>query len=84
MTLSMAEHAQLRSRAAEAGLTLSAYLRSCTVEAESLRAQVKLTLAKLRGEAGNEDHGAVPAKSSWLQRLPFWPRAHGSRQAPQA
>jgi len=32
----------------EAGLTVSAYLRSCTFEAEALRAQVKEALAELR------------------------------------
>ncbi len=38
--LSKAECAQLHDRAAEAGLTVSAYLRSCTCEVEALRAQV--------------------------------------------
>src|SRR5947207_14950351 len=46
--LSERECAHLRQRAAEAGLTVSAYLRSCTLEVESLRAQVKNTLAQLR------------------------------------
>jgi hypothetical protein len=46
--LSEVESVQLRQRAAEAGLTISAYLRSCTFEAESLRAQVKEALAQLR------------------------------------
>ena len=46
--MSKAECEQLRRRAAEAGLTVSAYLRSCTVEAESLRTMVKETLAQLR------------------------------------
>lgn len=46
--LSAAECARLRQRAAEAGITVSAYLRSCTFEVESLRAQVKQTLAELR------------------------------------
>ncbi|MGA3372715.1 MAG: hypothetical protein ABSC48_13245 [Terracidiphilus sp.] len=49
--MSKAECEQLRRRAAEAGLTVSAYLRSCTVEAESLRAMVKETLAQLRSAA---------------------------------
>jgi predicted DNA binding CopG/RHH family protein len=44
-----AEYGQLKQRAAEAGLTVSAYLRSCTLEAESLRAQVKQALATIRG-----------------------------------
>jgi len=42
------EAGQLRLRAREAGLTVSAYLRSCTFEAEALRAQVKEALAELR------------------------------------
>jgi hypothetical protein len=46
--LSQSECAQLHQRAAEAGFTVSAYLRSCVFEAESLRAQVKETLAELR------------------------------------
>jgi hypothetical protein len=46
--LSEPECVQLRLRAAEAGLTVSAYLRSCALEVESLRAQVKQTLAELR------------------------------------
>jgi hypothetical protein len=46
--MSQAECAQLHRRAAEAGLSVSAYLRSCTFEAESLRAMVKDTLAQLR------------------------------------
>lgn len=46
--MSQAECAQLHQRAAEAGLSVSAYLRSCTFEAESLRAMVKDTMAQLR------------------------------------
>jgi predicted DNA binding CopG/RHH family protein len=49
--MSSEENLQLRKRAAEAGLTVSAYLRSCTFEAESLRALVKDTLAQLRASA---------------------------------
>jgi hypothetical protein len=73
--MSHEECAQLRKRAADAGLTVSAYLRSCTFEAESLRAQVKDALAQLRaGESGektppNAPH-FVPVKHSWLR----WPR----------
>jgi Mobilization protein NikA len=47
--MSQAECEQLRRRATEAGLTISAYLRSCTFEADALRAQVKDALAELRG-----------------------------------
>lgn len=57
--MSQAECEQLRQRAAEAGLTISAYLRSCTFEAEALRAQVKQTLAELRSAHAPD---ANPAK----------------------
>jgi hypothetical protein len=72
--MSKAECAQLHRRAAEAGLTVSAYLRSCTFEAESLRAMVKDTLARLRTVTTQ----AKPAHSAshlfgrlgrWLARL---------------
>jgi len=46
--LSKAERAQMHQRAAEAGLTVSAYLRSCVLEADALRAQVKEALAELK------------------------------------
>lgn len=60
--LSKAECARLRQRAAEAGVTVSAYLRSCTFEAEALRAHVKEALAELRsagvrGTEGPKDQG---------------------------
>ncbi len=50
--LSQVECTRLHQRAAEAGLTVSAYLRSCAVEAEALRDQVKQALAELK--AGTE------------------------------
>jgi pyruvate/2-oxoglutarate dehydrogenase complex dihydrolipoamide acyltransferase (E2) component len=43
-----AESERLRQRAAESGLTLSEYMRSCVFEVEILRAQVKETVADLR------------------------------------
>ncbi len=54
--LNKGECARLHQRAAEAGVTVSAYLRSCTFEAEALRAQVKEALAELRsaGAQGTE------------------------------
>jgi len=54
--MSRAESQQLHARAAAAGLTISAYLRSCLFEVESLRAQVKDALAELRS-------GAEPASA---------------------
>jgi hypothetical protein len=62
--LSEAESAQLQKRAAEAGLTVSAYLRSCTFEAETLRAQVKAALAELRAARPGAKTEVV-ARSSW-------------------
>jgi len=71
--LSSAECAQLHKRAAEAGLTVSAYLRSCTFEAESLRALVKDTLAQLQAAQSTGKLKPLPqARASWfgwLQRL---------------
>jgi hypothetical protein len=52
--LSRADLDRLRQRAGEAGLTVSAYLRSCTFEVETLRSQVKEALTQLRGETGNQ------------------------------
>jgi hypothetical protein len=68
--LSQAECAQLRQRAAEAGLTVSAYLRSCTFEAESLRALVKDTMAQLRSATSAGKQPVLPpSRPSWFQRL---------------
>ena len=46
--LSALESEQLRERAAESGISVSAYMRSCVLEAEHLRSQVKQALAELR------------------------------------
>jgi predicted DNA binding CopG/RHH family protein len=75
--LSKTECDQLRRRAAQAGLSVSAYLRSCTFEAETLRAQVKDVLAELRTAASTEKESprAVTQNSwfGWLTRLvPRW------------
>jgi hypothetical protein len=89
--LSKAENAQLRQRAAQAGLTISDYLRSCTFEAESLRALVKDTLAQLRASPPAPDRSNAnkmvlsSARQSWfgwLRRL--LPRWHSSQRAARA
>jgi hypothetical protein len=71
--LSKAECAQLHKRAAEAGLTVSAYLRSCTCEVEALRAQVKEALVQLRPVAARDEQkpaGLSPSTSrTWWSRL---------------
>jgi predicted DNA binding CopG/RHH family protein len=84
--LSQAECAQLRTRAAEAGLTVSAYLRSCTFEAESLRAMVKDTLARLRtGAPAEEPAVSAPPRRSWLSwAARLLPVGHGGQRAASA
>jgi predicted DNA binding CopG/RHH family protein len=71
--LSRAECEQLKRRAADAGLSMSAYLRSCTFEAEALRAQVKEALAELRRANAPENRGAPDKGNSshfgWLRWL---------------
>jgi hypothetical protein len=59
LRMSKAECEQLRARAAEAGLTVSAYLRLCAFEAEALRAQVKDALAELRRAHAPEPESAT-------------------------
>lgn len=49
--MSAEECERLRKRAGEAGMTVSSYLRSCAFEVETLRTQVKDTLAQLRSPA---------------------------------
>jgi hypothetical protein len=84
--LSNAECAQLRKRAAEAGLTVSAYLRSCTFEAESLRALVKDTLSQLRlhSSNGTQAVSTPPPRSLLGWCLRFLPRWHSLRRVARA
>ena len=71
--MSKEECAQLHRRAAEAGLTVSAYLRSCTFEAESLRAMVKDSLAQLRSvTAQAKPADAAPPRRPWFGKLAAW------------
>jgi predicted DNA binding CopG/RHH family protein len=81
--VSAAECAQLRARAAESGLTLSAYLRSCTLEAESLRAQVKSALAQLRAPAAENPPGSIEKPSLFGRVAQIWPR-RGEQKAANA
>lgn len=81
--MSGAECAQVHARAAEAGMTVSAYLRSCVFEAESLRTQVKQALAEMRSGAGTVDTNAAERPNAhveagrssargWRTRLARW------------
>jgi hypothetical protein len=69
--LSREEDAQLRQRATEAGLTVSAYIRSCTFEAESLRALVKDTLSQLRAGGAPPELESPNRRRGWSTL--FWP-----------
>ncbi|SRR6266568_5550195 len=72
LRLSQAECAQLRQRAADAGLSVSAYLRSCVFEAEMLRAQVKEALSQFRsaGGANTQEMSKPPQPSpTWRAKL---------------
>jgi len=73
--LTKEEEAQLHERAATAQLSVSAYLRSCIFEAESLRAQVKEALSQIRNTAPADPSHPSPA-TSWRSRLlPHWRRS---------
>ena len=78
--LSQAECAQVRQRASDAGLTVSAYLRSCVLEAESLRKQVKEALTQLRSASPavpQAEDRKFPRSRSWQARM-FSRWSHGS------
>lgn len=82
--LAESEQAQLRSRAAEAGLSVSAYLRSCIFEAESLRAQVKEVLSQVREATTQEPHVSdekrpAPSLQKRFRLFSFWTRPHSAR-----
>jgi hypothetical protein len=87
LRLSRSEVLRLRGRAAESGLTVSAYLRTCILEVESLRAQVKDALVRMRStETQCEPQNAQrqtklrpQAEHRWRER--FFPRWKGSGRA---
>jgi mobilization protein NikA len=67
--LSHAETARLRRRAAEAGLTVSAYVRSCMLETDALRAQVKEALAKMKTTAESTSAPTRKRWTGWMGRI---------------
>jgi hypothetical protein len=84
--MSAVECARLHARAAESGLTVSAYLRSCTLEVESLRAQVKEALAGLRvaSTAGDQKSMAEPPSKFGPVSAPAWgTKLFGRSKGPQ-
>ena len=77
--LTKAEEAQLHERAAAAQLSISAYLRSCIFEAESLRAQVKEALSQMKAattcrSSTPEDAQPKPTPNWRTRLLPHWRR----------
>ena len=92
--LNEAEFAALRLRAAECDVSVSAYMRSCVLEAEQLRAQVKQALTAMRAVTCSE---AIPlpalqsgqmavnhAERSWISRLRAFARGFLGRHPVQA
>lgn len=61
--LTQPELEQMRARAAEAGMTISAYLRSCMFEVDALRAQVKEAVAQLK---------PIGPRRAGLPERPWW------------
>lgn len=77
LRLTASEQAQLHQRAASAKLSVSAYIRSCIFEVESLRIQVKEALAQMQSTSRQTTSPNSGEKSShsWRSRfLPAWSR----------
>jgi hypothetical protein len=66
--LAPTERALIKTRAAEAGITVSAYVRQCALEVEQLRAQVQQALATMEHRGLTSISGPVLA-SGFLARL---------------
>ena|SRR5579883_252079 len=72
LRVGLSEQALIKARAAEAGLSVSAYLRQCALEVEKLRAQVHHTLARLEQGSEYKPAHSLPAEAlpkSFLARL---------------
>ncbi len=55
------EFTRLRQRAEESGITVSAYMRSCVLDAEQLRAQVKQAIAEMRSFSRPSETTPLPS-----------------------
>jgi len=58
------EFSRLRSRASESGVSVSAYMRSCVLDAEHLRYQVKQALAEMRAYSHPLDSNQITSSSA--------------------
>jgi len=74
--LTAEEQAQLHERATAAGLSVSAYLRSCIFEAEALRSQVKDALAQMQSVDPVSKRSTLKrSRLGWVRLLlPAWSR----------
>lgn len=71
------EQAQLQERSSAAKLSVSAYIRSCIFEAESLRAQVKEALAQMQpaSQPASSTGSTEKVSRNWRKRFfPGWSR----------
>jgi len=82
--LTKPECEKLHLRAAEARLTVSAYLRSCAFEVESLRAQVKEALARISRPASAGGNPDAPPAQRDHRRLRLFPRWKWRHRVPDA
>jgi hypothetical protein len=72
LRVAASKHALIKARAAEAGLSASAYLRQCALEVEKLRAQVHHTLALIEQRSSQN-----PGQSLRPAAPPFQPARPG-------
>jgi predicted DNA binding CopG/RHH family protein len=78
--LSASDQATIKLRAAEAGISASAYMRQCALDVEQLRAQVKETIALMQRTATTAPAPVVvrvPGIVAWLRRRLFGPGTTG-------
>lgn len=69
LRLTAPESEKVRLRAAEAGLNVSEYVRSCVFEVETLRTQVKETLSALRRAESMQPTTQPAPHASWWARI---------------
>ena len=67
LRVAASEHALIKARAAEAGLSASAYLRQCALEVEKLRAQVHHTLALIEERSAHNSSLSLPPVAPPIQ-----------------
>ena len=79
--LTAGEDEILRQRAVESGLALSAYVRSCVFEVESLRAQVRQMMAELRAVAPGPSYSVTEPQMPTFPVQPARPALEASPES---